>query len=297
LEAKKEKILPGSLPNCSTKATYKVVLGDISLLKSYIRRKGEDMKQILSNSRLSLLLLMFVCILCTGLSVVKADFVTSGNTFLDNYGELDATDNWVVFETSGLIGKQIVDSFVKGTDSPDFDVDSSLTFIYQLANNGGGNEDVDKLRQCVVSSTCISSWGYFSNWGLTDAGNPVGITENMGEDTWPDGGGNMRYGGEPNFVYDSDAYVDPYSTTIIEDVGLDWIEWFFNPVLRPELDVSSLLVYTSPMSEWSSIDELIHEPDCTWVGGFDNPHPVPEPATMTLLGIGALALLRKRRSV
>ena len=253
-----------------------------------IKEGGEVMKQILSTSR-SRLLPVLICILYMGLpSAQGAGAVTSGNTFLDNYGELDGTDNWAVFETAGF-SQDIIDDFVSGTGSPSFDTGSTLIFIYQTANNGGGNKAIDTLRQFIGSSTYVTSWGYFANWGFTDAGNAVGIAENMGVDTWPDGGANMRYGGDPGFVHGT--YVNPFSTTL----SSDHIDWYFDPVLRPELDVSSLLVYTSPYSLWGPDKELFHEPGCTWVGGFDNPHPIPEPATLALLALGGLTTLRRGR--
>jgi hypothetical protein len=249
---------------------------------------GEVMKQILSNSS-SRLLVVLVCILYMDLpSAQGAGAVTSGNTFLDNYGELDGTDNWAVFETAGL-SQDIIDDFVSGTGSPSFDTGSTLIFIYQTANNGEGNKAIDTLEQYIGDSTYVTSWGYFANWGFTDAGNAVGIAENMGVDTWPDGGGNMRYGGTPGFVSNPGAYVNPSSVTI----NSDWIDWHFDPVLHhDESDVSSLLVFTSPPTRWVVAGELILSDDGTWVIGSN---PAPEPATLVLLSLGGLALLKRKR--
>ncbi len=220
------------------------------------------------------------------LPAAQADILASGNTFLDANGELDATDNWVVIETD-QISQDMIDSFVAGTDSPAFDSTSHLTFLYQLANNGGGSDDVDTLRQAYGNT---SSGGYFAGWGFTDAGTAIGINENMGLDTWPDGGGDMRHGGTPGFVSNPGAYVNPSSTTIT----VDFIDWFFNPVLEDESGVSAILVSTAN-SDWVPMSESIHEPGCTWIpDGFSNPH-TPEPATMSLLGLGLAALIARKR--
>lgn len=231
-------------------------------------------------------------LLGAGLSSVRADILASGNTFLDALGQLDATDNWAVVRTDQILSGMIAD-FVPGTGSPAFDAESTLTFIYQIANNGGGTQQVDKLRQACEASL-LTSWGYFADWGLTDAGNPVGIAENMGIDTWPAGGGNMRFGGAAGFVKNVGAYANPSSTTIVAGASLDWLEWFFNPALEPESGVSSLLISTTRVSDWWSLDELIHEPNCTWVGDFDNPS-VPEPGMLALLGFAGAGLLRRCR--
>lgn len=248
------------------------------------------MKQILSMSGLPLLLVL-VCISVLSVSVAQATIVASGNTFLDAYGQLDATDNWIV-ATASEISQAMRDDFVAGTGSSGFDTEANLVFIYQIVNNGGGTDLVDTLRQAVGGT---DSWGYFADWGLTDVGTAVGVGENMGPDTWPDGGGDMRHGGTAGFVKNAGAYVNPTSTTL----GAGALDWYFEPALGADTGVSSLLVSTTRVvlggDGWVPMSEAIHQPDCTWVYGFSNPH-VPEPATAVLLGLGVLALLRRRRA-
>jgi len=237
---------------------------------------------------------VFSAVLALCVSVAQAGILTSGNTFLDEIvvGQLDATDNWVVI-TSDAVSQSMIDDFVSGTDSPAFDTSSDLTFLYQLSNNGGGTDAVEALRQMYEGNT--TSWGYFAGWGFTDAGTAIGINQNMGVDTWPDGGGSMRYGGTPGFVKNTGAYVDPSSTTNIEISGnIGNIRWSFDPALGAESDVSSILVSTAKNGnlKWLPKEEAVSVGDRVCTG--DNPNG-PEPGTLSLLALGALALMRRRR--
>jgi hypothetical protein len=182
----------------------------------------------------------------------------------------------------------MISSFQAGDGCSDFDTSAELVFMYQIANNGGGlNEDnIVKFVQTVGTTT---SWGYFSNWGFSDNGNAIGIDENMGLDTWPDSGTNMRHGGIAGFVSNLGTYVDPNSAILDSDL----LTWSFDPDLSAQTGVSPILVSTVDISAWAVMTGSISRTE----GGDlelsgESPH-APEPTTILLLGLGGI-LLRKR---
>lgn len=114
------------------------------------------MKQILSNLG-GRLLLAIISILPAPLSAAEADVVTSSNTF-GHEGEADAVENWVV-ATPDELSQGMINDFVAGTGSPGFHSGADVVFIYQIANNAGGNETFDGLIQEIPREQYLTSWG------------------------------------------------------------------------------------------------------------------------------------------
>ena len=161
----------------------------------------------------------------------EATTVIGGNSYLISplIDSLTATDNQVVLDTSDPLVGGMIQDFVPGTGSPAFDTGSAYTIVYQLANNGGGLDPVLQLAK-IEPHANVTSYGYIPNWGMTDAGSPVGILENMGVDSWPaDTGGLPRWGGSPGFVKSTGAYITPTTCGLVTSEGTEGIAWTFDP--------------------------------------------------------------------
>ena len=162
--------------------------------------------------------------------------------------------------------------------------DSTLIANLSTNNQGGG----DNTLNDVWDGMCAWKYPY---WGWQDPMNQPSYWD-WGTSTWTLGGNTAIQ--HLNYWHIGPDYGDGfnfqrYGGYLIED-GVQWDRWSVQYGVTYTIMTIRLI---HPMAPGMITGETYHNSDYTWVG--DIVGPIPEPATMSLLGLGGLAALLRRR--
>jgi len=122
---------------------------------------------------------------------------------------------------------------------------------------------------------------------MTDYGPGLGFS--VDRIRYDDGSGLMQTGDYPAYMIDGEAG-DP------SEEGLDWLLPIFGVSSRELVNASfDGFVHAVFPDDYEGWDYAGPEPRIPLVESGDGPDVIPEPATIALVGLGALGLLRKRK--
>ncbi|MBC8378969.1 MAG: PEP-CTERM sorting domain-containing protein [Planctomycetes bacterium] len=165
-----------------------------------------------------------------------------------------------------------------------------------FADNGSGTVDTLTLGQVLDYTENSALLHNDQDVGYGFKGTYTLTVTNTGTEAWGDFHFEISngFGGNANSVLFTDLALGGINPTSSQS-GLTWL------VDNPVGDLSSidLFFYSDPVGAGETATFVVYTDntaeELSWFGMCVYPTPVPEPATLSLLGLGALTLLRRKK--